>query len=83
MAKKLGTPMREKDLTALGPRREISVVTPTYKAYADDEETQERQAHVDDFDPETDDAYVQSQIKLPKGDNMSLGTVLQQKRDKK
>ena len=36
----LGTPMVEEDLAAIGPKREISAVTPTYEAYTDDEEYQ-------------------------------------------
>ena len=79
----LGGPMTKGDLKSANPSREILAVTPTYEAYADDEETQERQADVDDFDPETYNAYVQAQIRLPRGDDMSLGTVLRRKRNHK
>ena len=79
---KLDSPMKEEDLEAVGPKREISAVTPTYEAYANDEEVQLRQANIGDYDPETYDAYVLSQILLSKGDDMSLGTVINRKRDK-
>ena len=36
----------------------------------------------DDFDVDTYDAYISAQVALPKGDEMTLGTIVQRKRDK-
>ena len=86
VVKKLGEPMTVADLRALErgntkKSRKVSAVTPEYEAYEDDEEVQKRIDEVD-FDEETYDAYVLSQVRLPRGDDMSLGTVTKRKRDR-
>ena len=84
ITEKLGDPMKDKDLPELesGHHALISVVTPVYEAYEDDNEKQSHAQNPDDFDPETYDAYVWAQIELPCEDDMKLGTVLHCKCDK-
>lgn len=85
IAQKLGSAMTEADLSTVDgittKGRKISAVTPEYEAYEDDDEKHERIKEVDDLDQETYDAYVLSQVMLPKGDEMSLGTVTKRKRN--
>ena len=83
IAEKLGDVFTEDDLkSTTTPVKKISAVTPEYEAYEDSQEKQERMPELDDFDPETYDAYVQAHVQLPVGDQMSLGTVLRRKRDR-
>jgi hypothetical protein len=78
---KLGDVFTEADVNSTTtPVKKISAVTPEYEAYEDDQEKQERMPELDDFNPETYDAYVQAQVQLPVGDQMPLGMVLQRKR---
>jgi hypothetical protein len=62
----LGNVFTKADLNSTTtPVKKISAETPEYEAYEDDQKKQQRMPELDDFDPETYDAYLQAQVKLP------------------
>jgi Reverse transcriptase (RNA-dependent DNA polymerase) len=82
---KLGHAITEKELSGIS----INAITPEYEAYESFEEDRPDLSMPDtdtfqvgdEYEPESYDGYITSQVLLPRGDDMKLGTVRQRKRD--
>jgi Reverse transcriptase (RNA-dependent DNA polymerase) len=80
---KLGHPLTDKELSEIS----LSAVTPEYEAYESDEQSDISMTDIDTFavgdeyEPESYDGYITSQVLLPRGVDMKLGTVKGRKRD--
>jgi hypothetical protein len=76
--------MLDQDLSTVSVKSGIKVVnaaTPAYEAFEDDHERKSRIPDMDDFDPETYDAYIFAQVQLPRHDDeYKLGKVIQRVR---
>jgi hypothetical protein len=65
----------------------ISVITPEYEVYDDDENKQEAVPDIDEivgqneYDPENYNGYITSQVLLPRGDEFKVGTVVKRRVD--
>jgi transposase InsO family protein len=81
---RLGEPFKESDLVT---SFDVSVVTPDYEVYNDDDTTLEPVPEVDDivgssgYDPEGYNGYITAQVLLPKGEEFRVGTVIKRKVD--
>ena len=76
--KKFGAPVENDELSniKLDLGQTISAITLTYEAYEDDMEKQTCIRDLDNFDLETNNAYMQEQVCLPHGEELQLGTIL-------
>jgi Reverse transcriptase (RNA-dependent DNA polymerase) len=75
--KRLGDPLTDKELT---PEFDISMVTPDYEVYEDEQNPVIIQ-EIDDYDPEGYDGYITAQVLLPKGEEFKIGTVVKRRLD--
>ena len=75
--KRLGDPLTDKELT---PEFDISMVTPDYEVYEDEQNPVIIQ-EIDDYNPEGYDGYITAQVLLPKGEEFQIGTVVKRRLD--
>jgi hypothetical protein len=78
--KALGASMEPSDLRRI-ENQTISAVTPEYEPYEDEDQPAWQAPDADDYDADAYNAYITSQVLLPKGDQMWLGTVRRQTKD--
>jgi Reverse transcriptase (RNA-dependent DNA polymerase) len=86
VGQRLGEPFKEPELES---SFDVSVTTPEYEVYDDDEETKPNAlpeidklvgSH-EEYDPEGYNGYITAEVLLPKGDEFRVGTVKKRKAD--
>ena len=86
VGQRLGEPFKEPELES---SFDVSVTTPEYEVYDDDEETKpDALPEIDklvgsqeEYDPEGYNGYITAEVLLPKGDEFRVGTVKKRKAD--